>query len=93
MSDEATIVLSFEEAATLMSALDHALCHQQPTSRAERDHLRPLIDKMSSTFGFPTDRLDELLKGRKVKPFTAAFETMQMARKTKAWFKRMRGGE
>lgn len=91
MSHKATIVLTYEEAATVMTALDHALCHQPPTSRAEREHLRPLIDRMSSTFGFRTDRLDELLKGRKVQPFKAAFETMRMARNTKAWFKRMRG--
>lgn len=93
MREKATIVLTYDEAAKLMTALDHALCHQPPTSRAEREHLRPLVDRMSSTFGFPTDRLDDLLKGRKVEPCKAAFETMRMARETKAWFERMRGSE
>ena len=69
----ATITLNYLEAGTLLAALDHALCHSATPCEGALRELRPLVDRMSVTFGFPTDRLDRLLKGRRVKKFDALF--------------------
>lgn len=84
----ATMTINYLEAGVVITALDHALCHQGKPDKAALDELRPLVDKLASTFGFPTDRLDRLLKGQKVEPFRVAFRTQRMDSAAKAWAKR-----
>jgi hypothetical protein len=60
-----------------MAALDHALCKQGKPSAEELKDIRPLVDRMASTFGFPTERLDRLLKGQKVEVYRSAFTTQR----------------
>lgn len=84
----ATMTINYVEAGVFITALDHALCHQGKPDMAALDELRPLVDRLASTFGFPTDRLDRLLKGQKVKPFRVAFRTQRMDSAAKAWAKR-----
>lgn len=85
---DATIILNYKEAGMLMSALDHALCKQGKPSAEELQELRPLVDRMVSTFGFPAERLDRLLKGQKVHIYRAAFTTQ---RSVDAFRRRMQG--
>lgn len=86
-----TITIGYEEAGMWMSALDHALCNQGKPCESELKILRPMVDRMSSTFGFSTFRLDRLLKGQKVRVYKAAFTTQRMASAKLAWARRMRG--
>ena len=64
---DATIVLTYQEAAMAMACIDHALCHSPGVPEWSRRRMRPLVDRMSSTFGFNTARLDRLLKGQRVR--------------------------
>jgi hypothetical protein len=70
---DATIILNYEEAGMVMTFLDFALCHSESLTEGSKRQLRPLIDKMSSTFGFNTERLDRLLKGQRVRKYPRAF--------------------
>lgn len=74
---DATIILTYREAGILMTALDYALCKQGKPSAEELQEIRPLVDRMVSTFGFPSERLDRLLKGQKVHVYRAAFTTQR----------------
>lgn len=87
---DATLTISYTEAAMWMTALDYALCHQGSVAEEELAVLRPMVDRMASTFGFNTYRLDRLLKGQKVPMDKAAFTTKRMASNRRAWFKRLR---
>jgi hypothetical protein len=89
----ATITIGYEEAGILMSALDHALCHQGKPCADELCVLRPIVDRLSSTFGFDTSRIDRLLKGQKVHVYKAAFTTQRMASTAKARAKKLKGGD
>jgi len=85
---DATIRLNYQEAGILMAALDHALCKQGKPSAEELEEIRPLVDRMVSTFGFPSERLDRLMKGQKVKVYRAAFTTQ---RSSDAFRRRIQG--
>lgn len=71
---DATVTLTYEEAGMLLSALDYALCNQPTPSEHSQRNLRPIVDKFAVTFGFPTARIDRLLKGQRVKKFDQAFD-------------------
>lgn len=75
---DAKVTLAYEEAGLLISALDYALCHSPKPSEHALRELRPLVDKLSSTFGFPTARLDRLFKGQRVRKFAAVFHPEDM---------------
>lgn len=90
---DATINLNYREAGILMSALDHALCKQGKPSAEELQEIRPLVDRMVSTFGFPSERLDRLLKGQKVEVYRAAFRTQRTADAWRRRIQRMRDSQ
>lgn len=66
-AQDATIVLNYTEAGMVMACIDHALCHSPGVTEGSLRRMRPLIDRMSSTFGFNTSRIDRLLKGQRVR--------------------------
>ena len=64
---DATIVLNYREASMVMACIDHALCYSDGITPGSSSRMRPLVDRMSSTFGFNTARLDRLLKGQRAR--------------------------
>lgn len=89
-ASDATIVIGYEDAACIMAAVDYALCHQEAVAGEELTRLLSLVDRMAATFGFDTERLDKLLKGKKVNVTKAAFTTRRMHAQQQAWVKRVR---
>jgi hypothetical protein len=89
---DATITISYDDAACVMTALDYALCHQEAVAGEELKMLLSLVDRMAATFGFDTERLDRLLQGKKVPVDKAAFLTRRMRARQQAWIKRVQDG-
>jgi translation initiation factor 2 gamma subunit (eIF-2gamma) len=89
---DATITISYEDAVCVMTALDYALCKQDAVAGEELKLLLSLVDRMASTFGFDTERLDRLLQGKKVPVDKAAFPTRRMRARQQAWIKRVQDG-
>lgn len=87
-----TITISYEDAVCVMTALDYALCNQDAVAGEELKLLLSLVDRMASTFGFDTERLDRLLQGKKVPVDKAAFTTRRMRARQQAWIKRVQDG-
>lgn len=87
---DAKITIGYEDAVCVMTALDYALCKQEAVAGDSLTLLLSLVDRMASTFGFDTERLDRLLKGKKVSIDKAAFTTRRMEASQQAWIKRVR---
>jgi hypothetical protein len=89
---DATITIGYEDAVCVMTALDYALCTQEAVAGESLKLLLSLVDRMTATFGFDTERLDRLLQGKKVPVDKAAFPTRRMEARQQAWIKRVREG-
>jgi hypothetical protein len=70
---DATMKVNYDEAGLIMACIDHALCHSPNMTEGSLKAVRPLIDKLAATFGFPTSRLDRLTKGLRVRKMDRAF--------------------
>lgn len=89
---DAKITIGYEDAVCVMTALDYALCKQEAVAGESLTELISLVDRMAAKFGFDTQRLDRLLKGKKVSVAKAAFPTRRMVASQQAWIKRVREG-
>jgi len=92
LSKERIVKLNKYEASIIVSSMDFALQKHRKVNKDTADRLRAAFAKLAKVFDFPTERIEAMLAGGKVKKFKVAFTTEEMEQAEAAWAERVKAG-